>query len=39
MRKDLGMLNTGAGQPRIVLVANNDFGMQAYIENQDKKAK
>ena len=30
--KDLGMLYTGPNQPRILLVANNNFGMQTYAE-------
>ena len=31
--KDLEIISTGTNKPRIILVANNNFGMQTYIEN------
>ena len=35
--KDLGMLYTGPNQSRILLVANNNFGMQTFAETLSKK--
>ena len=35
--KDLGMLYTGPNRSRILLVANNNFGMQTFAETLSKK--
>ena len=34
--KDLALLYTGPNQPKVVLVANNNLWMQAFIENPAK---
>lgn len=37
--KDLAMLYTGPNKPRMILVANNNFGMQLFAETLRKKRK
>ena len=32
--KDLAMINTGSNQPNIILVGNNDHGMQMFVETR-----